>query len=130
MTQRYSFASADLMNEPAVAVGRIRQDCRSTSIVMRVAQALWPRKPAAELSARTGSSIRACERWLGGQYNPSLDAYAGLLRSEDGYAFLEGMMGDAKPQWWLDFQHQHQCAALRRQLSQLQSRLKELERDG
>lgn len=44
-----------------------------------VARALWPRKTAAEIAAKTGVTQRAAEHWLAGTRRPSAMAVAAVV---------------------------------------------------
>lgn len=85
--------------------------------VARVARALWPAKTDIELAIRTGLSDRACRNWLADRCGISGDALAALLRSDDGFAFLEEIMGDARPEWWGRFKRAELRAVLRAEIA-------------
>lgn len=99
----------------------------ANSAVMRVAQALWPRKTDLELAARTAASDRMCRYWLCERYSLSADDLAALLRSDDGMKFLEAIMGDAKPVWWRRVKKSSQRAALRKAQHELQAQIDQME---
>lgn len=44
-----------------------------------VARALWPKKTAAELAARSGVTQRAAEFWIAGHREPSARAIAAVI---------------------------------------------------
>jgi hypothetical protein len=96
---------------------------------MRAAQALWPRKTAAELSMRTGTGVRACEYWLSRKTQMSADALAALLRSDAGLEVLEAIIGDARPAWWKDFAKTIELSRLRKAQDDARRRLERLELD-
>lgn len=60
-------------------------------IVCAVARQRFPYKVAAELSLRTGSTIRACERWLSGREEMGARPLAALLLSDLGPAILAAL---------------------------------------
>lgn len=107
--------------------GNSRSMLRSIDAVMRVAQALWPRKTAAQLAVRAGVSQRACEYWLARKSDLSADALTRLLRSDEGLDFLEAIMADARPEWWRDFKRRTQLGALRREIEERRKTLERLE---
>jgi hypothetical protein len=96
---------------------------------MRAAQALWPRKTAAELSMRTGTQVRACEYWLSRKTEMSAEALAGLLRSEAGLEILEAIIGEARPAWWKQFARTIEMSRLRKAQDEARRRLERLELD-
>lgn len=67
--------------------------------IARVARAIWPVKTDKELAVRTRTSDRAIRELLADRGGLSLVAVANLLRSEEGYEFLEALLGDASPAW-------------------------------
>lgn len=93
------------------------------SLVMRVAQTLWPTKTDMHLAHRTGTSDRMCRYWLANKYKLSVDDLAALLRSEEGLEVLTAMMGNAKPVWWAGFKRGVKRAELRRQAKAIQKAL-------
>ncbi|MCA6108155.1 hypothetical protein [Bradyrhizobium cenepequi] len=96
-----------------------------TAIVARVAQKLWPVKTDWALRHKTGASDRMCRYWLENKYSLSSDALACLLRSDEGFQFLEAIMGDATPLWWIDFKRSVKRAELRRQQEELAKAIEE-----
>lgn len=111
----------------AIVCGGDRTELRLVDQVMRVAQALWPRKTAAELALRTGNKTRACEYWLERRSGMSGEALAALLRSDEGFQVLEAIIGDAKPVWWRAFKRSVKRSELRRQQRAIQKALDEEE---
>ena len=106
-----------------------RNALRLTDAVMRVAQALWPRKTASELAFRTGSSQRACEYWLSRKTEMSADALTALLRSDAGFETLEAIMGDARPDWWKQFRRTAEISTIRKAQDDARRRIERLELD-
>jgi hypothetical protein len=109
--------------------GESRKPLRLTDEVMRAAQAIWPRKTAAELSVITGSGVRACEYWLSRKTEMSADALVALLRSESGLEILEAVIGDARPSWWKAFARTIELSRLRKAQDDTRRRLERLELD-
>jgi hypothetical protein len=107
--------------------GISRQTSRSLEAIISVARRTWPSKTAVELAARGKVDVRTAERWLGRKTGLSLDALAALLRSDEGLAFLEGIVGDARPHWWLSFKRQMRMAELRRDLETQRAEIAALE---
>jgi hypothetical protein len=68
---------------------------------MQRARGLFPNKTALHLSEITGYSPRACEYWLSGATRLPADALAALLHSEFGREFLDAVMDNARPAWWM-----------------------------
>lgn len=92
---------------------------------MRVAQALWPMKTDHALATKTQRSERLCRYWLEEKYNLSANDLVALLRTDEGFQILEGVMGEAKPVWWLGFKRGVKRAELRRQQKMIQKALDE-----
>lgn len=69
--------------------------------ITAVLRALWPKKTAAHVSFLTGVSERAVKFWLAGETRMSVEHVTTLLRTEEGYAVLAAIMGDAEPEWWI-----------------------------
>lgn len=129
-SSRTSQPAADVANPgTATDCGSDRNVLRLTSAVMRVAQSLWPRKTAAELSMRSGTQVRACEYWLSRKTEMSADALAALLRSDAGLEFLEAVIGDARPVWWKHFARTIELSKLRKAQDESRRRLERLELD-
>lgn len=70
--------------------------------IIKVIKAAWPAKTAAHVSYLTGVSERAVKFWLAGETRMTLEHVAALLKTDEGYAILKAIMGDAKPEWWID----------------------------
>jgi hypothetical protein len=113
----------------ATDCGRDRKGLQLMNAVMSAAQALWPRKTAAELSMRTGTKVRACEYWLSRKTEMSAEALAGLLRSDAGLEVLEAIIGDARPIWWKHFARTIEMSRLRKAQDESRRRLERLELD-
>jgi hypothetical protein len=109
--------------------GKDRNALRLTNSVMRVAQGLWPRKTAAELSMRTGTGVRACEYWLSRKTAMSADALAELIRSDAGLEIIAAIIGDARPAWWKHFARTIELSRLRKAQDESRRRLERLELD-
>lgn len=116
-------------NDTETCFGKNRNMLRTIDAVMRAAQRLWPRKTAAELSIRSGVSVRACEYWLSRKTDMSADALASLLRSDAGLDVLEAIIGDAKPKWWKQFALTIEISKARKQQEQTRARLERMERE-
>lgn len=97
----------------------------ATRLVMRAAQALWSTKPDQALAHKTGRSDRLCRYWLEEKYNLSANDLVALLRTDEGFQILEGVMDEAKPVWWLGFKRGVKRAELRRQQKLIQKALDE-----
>lgn len=61
---------------------------------------MFPHKTARHLADLTGFPLRTVEYWLSRSRMPS-EAVAALLQSEHGLEFLDAVMTDARPQWWV-----------------------------
>lgn len=68
-----------------------------------------------------------CRYWLKEKYKLSADDLAALLRSDEGFEYLNAIMGDAKPVWWRSFRRGVRRAELRRQQIALQKAIEENE---
>jgi hypothetical protein len=110
---------------PATECGGYRNGLRPVEAVRLVARALWKRKTAANLAARSGASMRACEYWLARKTDMSADALANLLRSDAGFEILERIMGTAKPVWWRQFRTAKAIGAARQEQAELKRRAAE-----
>jgi hypothetical protein len=122
MSSGYLREGANANRRTVTVAYEITQPCVLIAQVIAAAQALWPRKTAAELALRSGASVRTCERWIGERCGLSAEALAELLRSEDGLKFLEAVMGDARPKWWRMFRRQIERGQIRRDLDHLRKR--------
>lgn len=65
-------------------------------------KAAWPKKTAAHVSYLTGVSERAVQFWLAGETRMTVEHVTALLKTEEGFAILKAIMGEAKPAWWID----------------------------
>lgn len=70
--------------------------------IVSVIKATWPRKTTAHVSYLTGVSERSVQFWLAGETRMTLEHVAALLKTDEGYAILNAIMGDCRAQWWLD----------------------------
>lgn len=114
-------------------VGIDRQGRRQISAVMRVARSLWPRKTAHELAERTGVTLRQAERWLTGNYGISSEALRDLIRSEEGFRFLEALVdeiGNGAPEWWAGFKKQVLAAQLQAEIAEARQRYRDKKRQA
>lgn len=91
----------------------------TNSVVMRVAQSLWPKKTDMVLVDKTGASDRLCRYWLENKYSLGADHLAALLRSDEGFQILEAVIGEARPVWWRSFKRSVRRAELRRQQAEI-----------
>lgn len=79
--------------------------------VTNVINTLWPKKTSAHIRHfiqkllgpdHQGPSERTVRFWLAGETRMSVEALIALLRTDEGYAILVAVMGDSRPEWWLD----------------------------
>lgn len=70
--------------------------------IIKIIKTAWPTKTAAQVSFLTGVSERAVKFWLAGETRMTLENVSALLKTDEGYAILKAIMGDAKPEWWID----------------------------
>lgn len=96
---------------PVSRFGRNRTPVRLIVQVINTARELWPTKTAAELSTRTGVSMRQAEKWLALKANISGEAYRRLIQSKEGLAFLRAS-ADGAP-WWKNYERQQRITNLR-----------------
>jgi len=84
--------------------GGYRHDLRSMWPIVQKSRALWPEKTAPQLALRANVSVRAAERWLAGGTEMTAGAFIALLRSDEGFAFLDAVMSamprQARAKWW------------------------------
>lgn len=97
--------------------------------LMSVAHRLWPSKTDIELSNRSGACDRTCRYWLQRNSGLSLEHFEGLLQSDDGLAFLEAMMGSAKPRWWKKVKRAAEREIVRSELKELTRRLEAIDEE-
>lgn len=113
--------------------GGIRTAVRANTAIASVAKRRWPRNTAAELALRTGHSHRAAEYWLALQREMSLEAFADLLLSDDGFAFLAATMERvppaARPAWWRKLVASQKRAEIRRKQKELADQIDDLARE-
>lgn len=117
-------------NAKGAAESTFRQSGKTlptNSIVMRVAQTLWPKKTDMVLADKTGASDRLCRYWLENKYNLGADHLAALLRSDEGFHVLDAIIGDARPVWWRSFKRSVRRAELRREQARLAKAIEENE---
>lgn len=95
--------------------------------IPRLARMLWPERTAAELALRTGTTERACRDVLARRAIFSMPALVALLQSDDGFAFLEEVMGAAKPAWWKWARRAVQLGEMRRLQELQRKRIEQLE---
>ena len=111
------------------AIPSIFKSLPVSQAMVRVSRQIWPFKTDAELASRIGLSDRACRLILAERAKLSIEALSALLKTDDGYEFLEVLMGDAKPVWWRRFKRQVALAEVRRLQDAAQRRLEALERE-
>lgn len=115
------------------ACGGIRTTVRANTAIATAAKRRWPRNTAAELALRTGHSHRAAEYWLALQREMGLEAFAELLRSDDGFAFLDAVMATvppaARPAWWRKLVASQRRAEIRRKQKELADAIDDLTRE-
>jgi hypothetical protein len=70
--------------------------------IVSVIRQAWPRKTAAHVSYLTGVTERGVKFWLAGETRMSVPHVAALLKTEEGFAILKAVMGDARPAWWVE----------------------------
>lgn len=77
------------------------QPVRLVDRIIQVSQSIlpWQRSPQKNLARAAGVSPRSVEYW-GEARGLSADALANLIRSEEGFRFLEALMDGARPKWW------------------------------
>lgn len=80
---------------------RSEKDFRLTEKIANAIRAAWPRKTTAHVSYLTRTEERTVKFWLAGETRMSVEAVADLLKSDEGYAILQAIMGDSKSKWWL-----------------------------
>ncbi|MEI9804145.1 MAG: hypothetical protein WDN48_06315 [Pseudolabrys sp.] len=87
---------------------------------------IWPHDRAKNYCRVTGKSLRTAKYKLAGGVPDFEDAVA-ILRSEHGFDFLQHVMGEAKPKWWRGVIKARSLGDMRRQLSEQQRRIAQLE---
>lgn len=100
-----SASPANAKNPNGVQSDRFPQsEARFTAFgeITRIIRRAWPTKTAAHVSYLTGASERAVKFWLAGETRMTLEHVSALLKTDEGYAILKAIMGDATPEWWVD----------------------------
>lgn len=115
---------------PNPVVRSLRTTVRAIDVVLRVCAKVLPHKTAVEIARRTDVSPRAAEYWLQGRCGLSADALAALLRSDVGYEILEGLIGEAKPDWWRTFKRTVELSKLRALQEEQRRVIERLEREA
>lgn len=105
-------------------LGRDRTAVRLIEQLMHTARGLWPNKTAAELSIRTGVSVRQAEKWLALKANISGEAYRRLIQSKEGLAFLRATAGDSE--WWKNYERQQRITNLRARQARLATEIEQI----
>lgn len=75
--------------------------------IVNAIKACWPKKTSAHVAHLANVEERTVKFWLAGETRMSVDAVAALLRTEEGYAILEAIMGDCPAKWWAAMQAAH-----------------------
>ncbi len=83
-------------------IGKNEERFAAFEKIVSIIKRAWPKKTAAHVSFLTGVSERAVQFWLAGETRMTLEHVAALLKTDEGYAILKAVMGDAKPEWWID----------------------------
>jgi hypothetical protein len=84
---------------------------------------LFSTKPAPNMAAVTGLSVRACEYFLSRKTGLSSDAVVALLHTEGGLVVLEALMGPARPTWWKAFKRAAAREQMKAEIADLQKRI-------
>lgn len=127
MRKPYSTAAAKPNSGPESPCLNQGKGFPANSIVMRVAQRLWPLKTDMALAEKTGTSDRMCRYWLQQRYSLSAGDLVSLLRSEEGLQFLRAIMAGARPVWWRRFERSTRLSALRAAQEQQRREIEQLE---
>lgn len=92
--------------------GKSRRGSRQLAAVLETAKALWKEKLAPNIRARTRISKRQAERLAADRCGISGPVLAGLITSEEGFAFVEALMAASgkPPTWWAGFKHHVEAA--------------------
>ena len=91
--------------------------------------AVFPVKTAANMSAVTGLTPRACEYFLSRRTGLSSDAVVALLASEEGLTYLTALLGDAKPTWWKKLKRSARREIVQREIEGLQREMQAIDDD-
>lgn len=93
----------------------------------RFLRAIWPHDRAKNYMRITGAKPSTAKHRISGRRDPDYAEIVALLRSEQGYAFLEYAMGDAGPAWWRGIRKTRSLAKMRRELDEQRRRIEQLE---
>jgi hypothetical protein len=101
MDARVSRASETAIAPSGTSVGKSVVDENWFADMCR---ALFNGKAGTALHFITGFDERSCQRYAAGQVKPPAYFLRALLRSEQGWVFLNALMAGSSAQWWRDFE--------------------------
>lgn len=93
-----------------------------------ILRAIWPAKPALELSLATGCTQRQAERVLAGSRGLRDDFLVALLRSPCGLAIWRALMAGSRETWWQRIESDCEYAEAERRLADLRRQREAFER--
>lgn len=105
---------------------RSEKDFQLTENIANAIKAAWPRKTPQHVAYLTRTDERTVKFWLAAETRMSVDAVADLLRSEEGYAILQAIMGDSQSKWWIAAQAAQNLRASKAALKREQKRHEQL----
>lgn len=86
---------------PIVGASPVKSDVRWFA---EMVQARHPDKPGTILHLNTGVNERLCQKYAAGSVRPSSAFLRALLRSENGWIYLQSIMHGSDAPWWLELQ--------------------------
>lgn len=95
-----SGSTAAFANSPLTKVGPHSDRVGPTSLAIINRFKEMYAKPKETLAAWLGISESTAKRTLHGRRELTMEEFAALLRSDQGFEFLTVVMADARPRWW------------------------------
>ena len=96
-----SFGSLTRANSGVAVLGIRNAGMGATNfIILECLKTISPRKPWSLLVDALGLKPRAAKHRTDGDRKFTAEELALLLRTEDGFKFLDAVMADAQPTWW------------------------------
>jgi hypothetical protein len=87
---------------------------------------IWPTDRTKNYMRLTGAKMRTAKRRFAG-HTPDYQEVVAILRSEYGFAFMQYIMGEHRPQWWSSVSRAKHLGDLRRQVAEQQRKIAQLE---
>jgi hypothetical protein len=123
-----SAAVVELAKTPGVRTGTPkRQNVHFILPFEQFLRTIWPADRTKNYMRLTGAKMRTAKRRLAGDGSPDYAELVAVLRSEHGFALLQHVMGDHRPQWWSGVSRAKHLGDLRKQVAEQQRKIAQLE---